>query len=94
MSRMLLLVVMVLTVSVAVIGVIRHASSSRRAATEPAGEVRSPSEAQQRPRDIFDLERAKEAPATGVEARLGTDDGFVAAIFYGGDTLGNLEVCG
>jgi hypothetical protein len=29
-----------------------------------------------------------------IQERLGTDDGYAFALFYGGDTHGSLETCG
>jgi hypothetical protein len=53
----------------------------------------TPTVASQQPRDIFELERER-ARKTNLAERFGEDDGFVAAIFFGGDIMGNLEVCG
>jgi len=41
-----------------------------------------------------ELEAGAQGSAPGIEGKLGRDDGFIAAIFYGGDIMGNLEVCG
>lgn len=97
MSRMLVLGGILLAVGAIAIGLMHRSSSS----PEPSAHMESTppqqgpvSQTQQPPRDIFELERARNAPLQGLDARLGTDDGFVAAIFYGGDTLGSLEVCG
>jgi|FLYL01.1.fsa_nt_gi hypothetical protein len=97
MNRVIILGLILLAVGVATIGFLDRLSSS----PEPSALVKSDqshqwaaSQTQQPPKDIFELERARKAPLPGLEARLGTDDGFLAAIFYGGDTLGSLEVCG
>lgn len=97
MNRMIILGVILLAVGVIAIGFVHRSSSS----PEPSAHVKSDqshqssvSQTQQPPKDVFELERARNAPLPGLEARLGTDDGFLAAIFYGGDTLGSLEVCG
>ncbi|HXF06050.1 MAG TPA: hypothetical protein VNM72_11640 [Blastocatellia bacterium] len=97
MSRMFVLGLVLFAVGGIAIGLIHRSSSSSKPSVhmESDSSQQPPvSQTQQPPRDIFELERARNAPLPGLEARLGTDDGFVAAIFYGGDTLGSLEVCG
>lgn len=93
MSRMVVLGLIVLTVVAVAIGFMHRSSSSLERSADVASQLLE-SQTQQPPKDVFELERARNAPVPGLDARLGTDDGFVAAIFYGGDTLGSLEVCG
>ncbi len=64
-----------------------------RSPSAPAVGETTPTVASQKPSDIFELERER-ARRTSLSERLGEDDGFVAAIFFGGDIMGNLEVCG
>ncbi len=44
------------------------------------------------PEDVAFWEKQLQNPM--VKGNLRSDDGFAAAIFYGGNILGNLELCG
>jgi len=73
-------------------GLVLLAIRSLGSKPEPVAEGTRPTPPQQ-PRDVFEFERAGARKAE-LSGRLGEDDGFVAALFFGGDIMGNLEVCG
>jgi hypothetical protein len=90
MRRRAITVLVILGVSAIGIALIRSSASK---APEVASEQTRKQKPKQ-PKDVFELERAQQGPKPQLESRFGDDDGFVAALFYGGDTMGNLEVCG
>ncbi len=57
-----------------------------------SGSQRRIEEDPQREKDTAEL--AKHLSDPMVKGRVVSDDGFVAALFYGGDIMGNLETCG
>ncbi len=69
------------------------AMQALRSGSEPISGETVPTAASQHPQDVFEFEREK-ARRTDLTARLGEDDGLIAALFFGGDIMGNLEVCG
>jgi hypothetical protein len=96
MRRKLIGVLIVLVVCVVAVALIRSSSKVPTTVFQSTGESGGQlvKDQQQPPKDVFELERARQGTKPGLESRFGEDDGLVAAIFYGGDTMGNLEVCG
>ena len=89
MVRQLVSIVLILAAGALVLLAIRSFGSKPGSVAEGTGQT-VPS---QQPKDVFEFERAQ-ARKTTLAGRLGEDDGFMAAIFFGGDILGSLEVCG
>jgi len=89
MRRQLVSVFIILVAGALVLLAIRSLGSKSRPAVEGIAQTAT----SQQPKDIFEFERAQ-ARKTTLAGRLGADDGMVAAIFFGGDILGSLEVCG
>lgn len=89
MVRQLVGVFIILTAGALVLLAVHFFGSRPGLVAEEAMQTAAP----QQPKDVFEFERAR-ARKTELSGRLGEDDGFSAAIFFGGDILGSLEVCG
>jgi len=90
MIRKLVFAVVILGLGLVAVALITSSASRDEKMPSSVADEQNP----QKPKDVFDLERARNGSNASLESRLGTDDGVVAAMFYGGDTLGSLEVCG
>ena len=90
MRRKLFVAVVILILGVVAVALIKSAASRDQVKIEGSPEGRDA----QQPNGGFEREAAAQGSASGIESKLGRDDGFVATIFYGGDIMGNLEVCG
>jgi hypothetical protein len=89
MARKVVVIVLVLGAGALTWAMIRAFGSK----SGPIPEEAASGGASERPQDIFEFERER-ARRANLAGRLGEDDGFVAVIFFGGDIMGNLEVCG
>ncbi|MCS6815805.1 MAG: hypothetical protein N0A16_07485 [Blastocatellia bacterium] len=89
MIRRLVGIFIILAAGALVLLAIQSRGSKPESAVEGTVQTATP----QSPKDVFEFERAQ-ARKTKLSGRLGQDDGFIAAIFFGGDIMGNLEVCG